>query len=251
MAKPNGAILYRGPSLLDGADIVVIAIGTNSGSENRKTGRMLQTYILRADALPAAVVRTGNDSSICGDCTHRGDGTGKGRTCYVNVGQGPTMVYKSWVRGIYPDATTPDAIASIGKNKLVRLGTYGDPAAVPVHVWRALVSQCTGNTGYTHQWKNQTGAELKSLCMASVDSPDEYKLSASMGWRSFRVAMPSDPVKIAGERACPASAEAGKKVLCEQCMACAGARPGRVSSIVIQAHGGTAVMANVKRRMAA
>ena len=80
MAKPNGAILYRGPSLLDGADIVVIAIGTNSGSENRKTGRMLQTYILRADALPAAVVRTGNDSSICGDCTHRGDGTGKGRT---------------------------------------------------------------------------------------------------------------------------------------------------------------------------
>ena len=46
---PNGAIIYRGPSLLDGKPIVVIAVGLNSSSKNRKTGNMLQTYILRDD----------------------------------------------------------------------------------------------------------------------------------------------------------------------------------------------------------
>ena len=42
MKRPNGFILWRGASLLDGAPIVVIGIRK---SGNRKTGRMLQTYI--------------------------------------------------------------------------------------------------------------------------------------------------------------------------------------------------------------
>ena len=46
---------------------------------------------------------------------------------------------------------------------------------------------------------------------------------------------------------CPASEEAGRKLTCEECKACGGA-DGRKSSIVIQAHGGFAVMANVKKR---
>lgn len=41
----RSAIIYRGPSLIDGAPIVVIAIDSAS---NTKTGRMVQTYILRA-----------------------------------------------------------------------------------------------------------------------------------------------------------------------------------------------------------
>jgi hypothetical protein len=42
MTKPNGAILYRGPSLLDGAPIVAIVTGLASTSANAKTGAMLQ-----------------------------------------------------------------------------------------------------------------------------------------------------------------------------------------------------------------
>src|SRR4051812_46786701 len=44
--KPNGLILYRGPSLLDGKPIVVVAIGFARKSKNLKTGNMLGTYIL-------------------------------------------------------------------------------------------------------------------------------------------------------------------------------------------------------------
>jgi hypothetical protein len=89
MKKPSGVILYQGPSLLDGAPIVVIATGLDSSS-NGKTGDMVQTHIIRADLSPLAAIQEGKDSSICGDCFHRGDGTGKHRTCYVTVYQAQT-----------------------------------------------------------------------------------------------------------------------------------------------------------------
>jgi hypothetical protein len=127
---------------------------------------------------------------------------------------------------------------------LVRLGTYGDPAAVPVHVWQTLTYAAKGHTGYTHRWRKAPA--LRTLCMASVDSVAEAREAHALGWRYFRVAMPSDLARLDIEARCPASAEAGKKLTCAQCMACAGAN-GRRGSIVIQAHGGFAVMAHVNR----
>jgi hypothetical protein len=52
------------------------------------------------------------------------------------------------------------------------------------------------------------------------------------------------------EAICPASAEAGHKLKCADCLACGG-QNGRRGSIVIQAHGGFAVMANVNRKVQA
>ena len=241
MSAPNGAVLWQGPSLIDGAPLVVIAVGLANRSSNRKTGAMVQTYILRADMEPTAAVATGADVSICGDCMHRGDGTGKARTCYVNVGQGPLGVYRAFKRGIYPAA---EDIAAIGSGRNVRLGTYGDPAAVPAEVWQALISRATGHTGYTHRWRH--APQLKSLCMASCDNAQDALLARLHGWRVFRVALPSHAPRLPGEAICPASAEAGRKLKCEQCLACSGA-DGRRGSVVIQAHGGTAVLANVRK----
>ena len=68
----NGYILWEGASLIDGAPIVVIATGFASRSTNRKTGGMVQTYILRRDIDPVSAVQSGDDASICGDCPHRG-----------------------------------------------------------------------------------------------------------------------------------------------------------------------------------
>ena len=51
--KPTGYVIYDGPSLADGAPIIVIA---TIKSGNSKTGDMLQTWIIRKDidrALPA------------------------------------------------------------------------------------------------------------------------------------------------------------------------------------------------------
>jgi hypothetical protein len=273
MPAANGAVLWQGASLLDGAPIVVIATGLAAASSNRKTGAMVQTYILRSDVSPVAAVKSGADVSICGDCPHRGrksapalSGTltsdrnpsaaarevyGKlaergysiGRTCYVNVGQGPLGVWRAFKRGIYP-VTDPRDIPDIGRGRAVRLGTYGDPAAVPVGVWTLLTKHATGRTGYTHQWRK--AHQLRGLCMASVDSEHEAQVARATGWRYFRVAMPSDLARMPLESVCPASAEAGKKLTCAQCLACAGA-DGRRGSIVIQAHGGFAVMAHVNR----
>lgn len=240
--KPNGRIIYQGPSMLDGAPIVVVAVGINVSSKNRKTGAMIQTHILRADIAPTAAIKAGKDSSICGDCKHRGDGTGKGRTCYVNVGQGPQSVWKTFRAGKYPTATDR---AAIGRARLVRVGTYGDPAAVPRHVWAELLAESTGHTGYTHQWR--TRPELAAYCMASTDTVSESIDARLLGWRTFRVAMPGHVAKMNRESICPASAEAGKKLTCADCLACHGAASMRKGSIVIQAHGGTAVMANVRR----
>ncbi len=260
--KANGAVLWRGASLIDGAPIVVIATGLASGSSNRKTGAMVQTYILRADVSPIDAVRTGADVSICGECPHRGkptagaDGPHTARTCYVNVGQGPLAVWRAWQRDRYPNAeitaspVTGEWFAdqpgteAIGAGRIVRLGTYGDPAAVPAQVWRSLTRYATGHTGYTHQWRKAPA--LRTLCMASADSVADATEAQAQGWRTFRVAMPCDAPRLEREAVCPASAEAGRKLTCAQCLACAGAS-GRRGSIVIQAHGGFAVMAHVNR----
>lgn len=239
-SKPNGRIIYRGASMLDGSPIVCIAIGFKAGSANAKTGNMIQTYILRDDMTPIQAIRSGSDASICGDCIHRGTG-GKKRTCYVNIGQGVTVVYKAYRDGKYPvwDGVAP--------NRVIRLGTYGDPAAVPEAVWLAFLANAIGHTGYTHKWRNTAFKWLSRYAMASADTPAEAALAQAAGWRTFRVALPSHTAKTVTESRCPASAEAGRKLTCIQCKACNGNLTARKASIVIQAHGGTAVMANIAR----
>lgn len=132
IGKMQSAVIYEGPSRIDGAPIVAIVCKMQSaGKANRKTGDMVQTYILRADVDPVAAVKTGADVSVCGDCAHRGawdadQGRMVGRTCYVNLGQGALSVFRAYKRGAYP-AITPLAASRIIAGRMVRLGTYGDP----------------------------------------------------------------------------------------------------------------------------
>jgi hypothetical protein len=233
MKAPTGYVIYQGPSLLDGAPIVAIAL---TGSDNRKTGNMVQTYILRADVKPTEAVRDGRDASICGDCKHR---PALGGACYVVVAQGPTVVFKQFAKGGYPQADIEQA-AALGAGRMVRLGTYGDPAAVPAHVWEALLSRAKGHTGYTHQWRKPEAAALRALCMASADSPEERAQAHAQGWRTFRVRL-AEEERLPGEFVCPASEEAGKRKTCLTCGACDGAQRGNAqASPVIFAHGAKA-----------
>jgi hypothetical protein len=226
----NGMIIYEGPSRLDGAPIVVIAVGLKNKSTNVKTGAMIQTYILRSDMPPAEAIKTGADASICGGCPHRGDGTGKGRSCYVTIMHGPRGVWMAYKKGNYPKAE-PDVAG-----RMVRLGTYGDPAAVPIFVWQKLLKDAEGWTGYTHQWKKIHPA-WATLCMASVDNETELHDAHAKGYRTFRVT-PSASENIKGlEIICPASHEAGQKVECLDCRACMGTSGKAKVSIQIAAHG--------------
>lgn len=221
MSESNGFILYQGPSLLDGSPVVCIVIGTRRGSSNRKTGAMLQTYIIRADVAPMDALRSGQDAAICGDCPLRGF-NGRKRACYVNVSQGPTQVYRAFTRNNYEIATD---IADVGANRMVRVGTYGDPAAIPAHVWYALLSRSAGHTGYTHQWRVRP--DLASIVMASADSAADRDTAHAAGFRTFRIADMPDR----GEIVCPSS----RGVHCIDCGLCDGAGPAK--SITIPAHG--------------
>lgn len=234
------AILWSGPSLIDGSPIVAIAIGS---STNAKTGNMVQTYILRADMAPMAALKSGADASICGGCPHRyaydanGVAIAGSRTCYVNVGQGPTSVWKTFASGRYANLqNNPDAIARIGAGRMVRLGTYGDPAAVPVSVWQTLLADAIGHTGYTHQWRSdRLGSPLKGLVMASCETSADVERAARKGFTgTFRV-LPVGQLP-APAALCPASAEAGKVALCADCGRC----NGKGGNVEIVAHGSTA-----------
>lgn len=231
MSKATGYIFYRGPSMLDGLPIVGVVL--TGRSSNSKTGTMVQSYILADNGMSA---RSGADRSVCGECPHRryhsGGIPGKAGACYVNLGQGPRAVSDGIRRGIYPtfDDTARDRL----RGRLVRLGSYGDPAAIPFHIWADLLKGTDGHTGYTHQWKDPRFARFGMLCMASVDNEAEAHAAWLAGWRTFRVKS-AEGLRLSGEVVCPASTEAGHKVTCSQRLACDGA--GAKRSIVIDAHG--------------
>ena len=247
-------IIYNGPSLIDGAPIVVIAIAKKS--KNAKTGPMVQTYILRADIDPRDASKTGADYSICGACPHRGTPTddparklAKNRACYVTIGQGPLIVWRAFHRGAYGVAADADAIANIGAARMVRLGTYGDPSAVPSHVWRALLSRAVGHTGYSHQ-RAMLGADFApDLVMVSADSRADARDAWRDGARTFRIipradwkARGRDTLEKGREVLCPASAEAGFRSTCADCGLCAGTSSKSARSVAIVAHGAGANM---------
>lgn len=240
MTTPNGVILFEGPSAIDGAPIVVIAVGLKTASSNSKTGGMIQTYILRSDISPIDAVQTGADASICGNCIHRGDGKGKARTCYVNIGQGVLQVFKAFKAGNYPQITDWNVFA--GRD--VRFGTYGGPDAAPLAIWARMARLSRMHTGYIHRWREMP-AIWSTLFMASADTARDAIDARALGYRTFRV-VTTGLNWLEREVLCPASKEAGKKLQCADCGACNGVRTGRKSSIVIPLHGGTAVMANAK-----
>ena len=240
MTKPSGYVIYRGPSLLDGSPIVVVAIVK---STNTKTANMMQTYILRSDMDPRVANRTGADAAICGACPHRGvarpeadSGLAGARTCYVRIDQGPLIVYKTLGRGRYPDAVGHKAIAALGAGRMVRIGTYGDGAAVPSYVWDSLLSEATGHTAYTHQSGNAGAAADPSRYMVSADSETVARQAWACGARTFRIVREVSDVVKGSEILCPASAEAGHKTTCDRCGLCGGASVA-AKSIAIVVHG--------------
>ena len=228
---PSG-IAWEGRSLFDGAPIAVVVsnIG-NVYSRNPKCGKhMAQATILRADMHPQDAVLTGKDYSICGNCKHRGRCATNSRgalvstrSCYV-VLKGIISIYHAVRRGSYP-LLGPRAISEQIRHRAVlrgtpaalRIGSYGDPAAVPTWVWKDLASEVKTVTGYTHQWKHGDQV-LRSLMMASADTPEEAREAQSMGWRTFRILTPEQK-PAPNETLCP---NVRKGTACQVCGLCAG-----------------------------
>ncbi len=224
---------YLGPSKYDGKEIVAIATGFRRKSENAKTGGMIQIYFLRVNLSPQNAIKSQDDASVCGDCPHRQG------TCYVLAFQGPRAVWEKFRRGGYVEATPEEVAAQVkARGASVRFGTYGDPAMVPYEVLAPIAKAAHRHTGYTHQWKTDfVDSRLKEICMASVDSQEEYVAATRNNWRTFLVTadvnLPTDVIN------CPASIEAGHRTTCEKCGLCNGkvAHNDKRKNIFIRPHG--------------
>jgi hypothetical protein len=219
----NGFILH------EDRDRVIIATGFETASDNRKTGDMIQIWILVKSVSPTEAIRTGLDRLICGNCVHRGHEEngrfGVGRSCYVNPGQAPQGIWKAWKAGRYSPLRSLECF--VGRK--VRFGAYGDPTHIPLPLALAIAGVASGWTGYTHQWRKPSLQPWRSLLMASVDSVAELVIARSMGWSTFRVGSEAS----AGESLC-ASERIGTP--CMDCLLCAGARGG-LESVHIPPHG--------------
>lgn len=231
----NGFIIYEGPSAIDGAPIVIILTGLKP-SKNRKTGSMLQTWILRADIHPLEAIRSGLDESICGQCRHRPKLARETDEppCYVDASRAPASIWNAYRRGSYA-RVSPEVAAILIAGRRLRLGSYGDPAAAPADLWHTMVQFTDGHTGYSHQWQ-RPGFDFdawRALVMASADSLDEAALANLHGMRVFRVTI--GPNKQPDEVTCPASREAGARTQCADCMLCGGTSKA-ARDIVIQDH---------------
>ena len=239
----RGAIVWEGPSPVDGSPIVMIVTGISGrASANRKTGNMVQTWILRADIDPMEALRNGSDDAICGDCPLRGvfvEGKRQGRACYVNVGQAPLSVWRAFARGSYPrmDAAT---VGQLITGRAIRLGAYGDPAMIPLAVLDALVAHARLWTGYTHQWRTISSGYSR-LLMASADTVADRRHARELGYRSFHVLPVNASLADAEGRVMEcASTRTRDPRACADCGACAGTRNGAATNavdVVIVAHG--------------
>lgn len=240
----KGFVLYHGPSRIDGKPIVVIA---TLRTENAKTGPMIQTWIMRADVNPVKAINTGDDASVCGQCKHRGiiaDGRNRQRSCYVSVRNAPRAVWQAWRDGRYVTYCHAEHKQHFA-GKAIRLGSYGDPAAVPMRVFLPILRVCSGHSGYTHQWMYPKFARWAQYVMASTDTADEMACAQSAGWRTFRTRLESEAVAKT-EIVCPASEEGGLRRDCASCLACSGGSPEK-RSIAIIAHGSPSTLASYER----
>src|SRR5277367_6348937 len=138
-APPGAFVVYRGPSMLGGgAPIVAILTGTHGRSHNSKTGGMAQLWILPADV------------AVCGSCPLRPSGGGE-VTCYVRTFQGPLS---TWKANRDAPVRLDEALVSLRRYGVgLRLGAYGDPAALPEDVVTALAGAAAGGTAYSHAWR--------------------------------------------------------------------------------------------------
>ena len=247
-------IIYQGKSLLDGkTEIVCIATGVETTSNNTKTGDMLQTWVLNKEIDPISANRTGADVSICGHCMHKGQpkkpnenkGFAKKRSCYVNLVFAPNQIFKTYKRGGYPIVQNRADIKDLGWEKIIRLGAYGDPAAVPRDVWEDLLKYSNGHTGYSHQiidsnlQLNQQFAPLADICMVSADTYEQAQIAWKAGFRTYRVVSDLSDIDRQKEILCPASKEAGAVTTCAKCKLCSGAKgkAQKARSVAIVVHG--------------
>ncbi len=232
-----GFILYEGDSLLTGEPIVVIAtMGGNNPKTDNDFKSMVQTWIMLRDTPPHEAVKSGNDEGVCGNCIQR---PSVGGACYVKTFQAPLSIWRAYKRGNYNSVINLENL----RGAELRLGSYGDPSAVPFDIWRNLIDRVQPRlmTGYTHQMSHKAfDKRMAEVCMISADTPKVALKAHAQGFRTFRMTTDTEQL-LPNEIICPNDTDGVK---CIDCGLCDGA--GDKPNIAILAHGALAKRYNEK-----
>jgi len=214
--------------IFENKDLFVVATGHDRPSANRKTGPMVQLWILSQDMDPVKSVKTGHDAkTICAGCPFA-----SGNGCYVNVGQSPLSIWRAYKRGSY-GKLLPKDYGQFFKGKTVRFGAYGNPSLIPLAIVKAVASASNGWTGYFHNWKEMKPAMARAYgqyFMVSTETEESRCKADSAGLRYFHVSpnKPSDAIECLSD---------AKGITCEKCKLCAGLSKSRLPSVWINPHG--------------
>jgi len=232
-----GFILYEGDSLLTGEPIVVVAtMGGNNPKTDNDFKSMVQTWIMLRDTPPHEAVKSGNDEGVCGNCIQR---PSVGGACYVKTFQAPLSIWRAYKRGKYNSVINLENL----RGAELRLGSYGDPSAVPFDIWRNLIDKVQPRlmTGYTHQMSHKAfDKRMAEVCMISADTPKVALKAHAQGFRTFRMTTDTEQL-LPNEIICPNDTDGVK---CIDCGLCDGA--GDKPNIAILAHGALAKRYNEK-----
>ena len=197
----------------EGNDIFAALTGLTAESKNKKTGNMLGISILPIAEKPSDSIKHKNDSAQCGGCSAAANTPG-GWWCYVN----PVALNGVWT------ATVKHKVSKLAEKFLqlspvpIRLGTYGDPAKLPINFLRKIIGNNGRKwTGYTHQWET-CSPKYSQYLMASIDRTNSKKQAIALGYRTYRVLGELDTLDE-DEIMCPHDSHG---VQCADCRLCSG-----------------------------
>jgi len=215
---------------------------------NEKTGPIPTAYVIDADPNVADPGAGSRASCAAIGCALLGEG------CYAHSGT-PRMGVASLVRSLVEgaDKSLERALANRDPSATAaRMTALGDVAATPALVMiakraaRRIAQEGLGLIGYTHGWRLEQAAGLRSTFRASCNTLNEVDEALAAGWKATTV-LPydvdprsRDVVTPGGAKVkiCPAlvpPAEGRARVTCNTCRLCTTSSPIRV--IGFPAHG--------------
>jgi hypothetical protein len=210
----SGVVLWRGPSQFDQTPIVVIL---TYRSKNKKTGNILQVYILPDKDSPLYNLASNGGQSVCHECPLRPKPWGCG-ACYVQVNRDPQHVWKAFQAGRYDDGFEALNARLPKLPDTVRVGAYGDPLAVPDVVWLRLKIRFRVMLGYTHAWYT-THTTLR-YWRATCHSQPDITIARRMGWKVFVVTSSAAALRHRPHHLIPCSTVTNPGTTCVECGRC-------------------------------
>lgn len=198
----------------------LVLTGLKLNSQNRKTGAMIQTYLIDKETIDEKSVF----GSKCGLCPMVDK-------CYVS--RDKLTVRRLLKQGKYTQVTFNQMIELI-KDKPIRLGTYGDPSIIPLSDLETIVSNTSMHTGYTHFY-NEIPLQYSRYFMASVETLKDELYAQSLGYRTFRVLLKGSTQYKTSDHILECLNETHDKT-CLECKLCNGNLKGNKKNIYIKEH---------------